>query len=304
MGPLFLCNKRRDKVTDLRLANRNSSSLSSAMRLFALTTLVMIAFAANSVLNRLALTEAETGPAAFAAVRLASGAVFLWALVKLRSGDVPWTAPGRIWGTLALATYVLGFSFAYVTLDAGVGALILFGGVQITMFAGAVLARESIPVLRWIGAGVAFLGLVVLMAPTNSNAPGWSGIILMSAAALGWGVYSLLGRGSQDPLGSTTANFVLALPIGMLCFAVLPQGISAGGLLLAIVSGAVTSGAGYALWYAILPRLEASVAAVAQLSVPIIAAAGGVFLLQEPVSIRFVVSAALVLGGILVSMRR
>lgn len=275
------------------------------MRLFLSTTLVMIAFAANSVLNRMALLGDGTGPAAFALIRLVSGALFLLALAYgRRGGGVDWRAPRRLWGAATLAVYVLGFSFAYVTLPAGVGALILFGGVQITMFLGAVLAGEPVPALRWIGSGVAFGGLAVLLWPGAGTETDLAGALLMAAAAAGWGVYSLLGRGGADPLGATAANFALAVPAGLLAFVLLPGGIGWRGAALAAASGAVTSGAGYALWYAVLPRLAASVAAVAQLSVPVIAVAGGVLLLGEAVGLRLVVAAALVLAGIAVSLRR
>lgn len=274
------------------------------MRLILLTSLTMMAFAANSVLNRMALVGDLTGPASFALIRLASGAGFLLLLAGFRSGrKVPWRAPGRLWGVLMLTLYVLGFSFAYVSLETGVGALILFGGVQITMFAGALIARENVPLARWTGAAIAFGGLVVLLWPAGGIAPDPAGAVLMVGAAVGWGVYSLLGRGVSDPLGSTAANFALALPIGMAVFAIFPGEIALKGAMLAVISGAVTSGAGYALWYSVLPRLAASVAAVAQLTVPVIAVAGGLVFLGEPVSLRFVIAAVLVLAGIAVSLK-
>jgi len=264
----------------------------------------MIAFAANSVINRMALVDGDTGPAAFALIRLASGAVFLFVLASWQGGGVAWRAPRRLWGAAMLALYVLGFSFAYVSLAAGVGALILFGGVQITMFAGAILGREEISQARWLGAVIAFFGLVVLLWPQAGVLPNVAGVALMAAAAVGWGVYSLLGRGVADPVGATAANFALALPVGLLVFALLPDGVAARGALLAVLSGAITSGAGYALWYSILPQLAASAAAVAQLTVPVIAAAGGLMLLGEPVTARFAVAALLVLGGVAISLRR
>jgi drug/metabolite transporter (DMT)-like permease len=274
------------------------------MRLIFLTTLVMIAFAANSVLNRMALVGDATGPAAFALIRLGAGAVFLLGLARLQGGGIAWRAPGRLWGAATLALYVLGFSFAYVTLNAGVGALILFGCVQITMFVGALVAREQVPLARWIGAAIAFGGLLVLLWPQGGAVPDASGAALMAAAAVGWGVYSLLGRGSGNALGSTAANFALALPAGVLVFALLPDTVTARGATLAVISGAITSGAGYALWYTVLPRLAASVAAVAQLTVPVIAAAAGLALLGEPLTARFAIAAVLVLGGVVYSLRR
>jgi len=274
------------------------------MRLVLFTGLVMIAFAANSVLNRMALVGAETGPAAFALVRLGAGAVMLVVLANLRAGIIPWRAPGRVWGVAALALYVIGFSFAYVTLETGTGALILFGGVQITMFFGAVWMKEDMPPARWIGAIIAFAGLIVLLWPAGGAVPDIFGAVLMAAAALGWGVYSLLGRGGSNPLGATAANFALALPIGAICFLLLPDNLSLAGGVLAVISGAVTSGVGYALWYMALPKLAASVASVAQLSVPLIAVAGGLVFLGEPLSLRFLIAALLVLSGVVVSLRR
>jgi len=269
------------------------------MRLFLLTALTMLAFAANSILNRMALEDGMTGPAAFAAIRLVSGALCLWLLVAWRSGRLrPVWHPG---GAASLALYVLGFSFAYVTLPAGVGALILFGGVQITMFAGALLLREAVPARRWAGAALAFGGLVWLLWPAGGAAPDPVGAVLMAAAALGWGIYSLLGRGATDPLGATAGNFVFAAPLGLILLALLPDTATTQGAVLAVISGAVTSGCGYALWYAVLPRLGSARAAVAQLCVPVIAAAGGLLLLGEGVSLRFALASLLVLGGVLLA---
>jgi len=278
------------------------------MRLVALTVLTMVAFAANSVLNRLALETGDTGPASFAAIRLVSGVVMLAGLVLWRDkgtavmrGAVGWQGPA------SLALYVLGFSFAYVMLDAGVGALILFGGVQITMFTGALLAREEIPLNRWIGAALAFGGLVWLMWPrqgASDIAPDGIGAGLMALAALGWGVYSLIGRRAGDPLAATATNFALAAPVGLLVWALVPDGASWQGVGLAMTSGMVTSGLGYALWYRVLPGLPAAVAAIAQLSVPVIAMAGGVAFLGEAPGIRFVLAASLVMGGVFVSLLR
>jgi drug/metabolite transporter (DMT)-like permease len=266
------------------------------MRLFLLTALTMLAFAANSILNRMALEDGATGPAAFAAIRLASGALCLWLLVGARRGG--WRPRLDPAGAGSLALYVLGFSFAYVSLPAGVGALILFGGVQITMFAGALILREVVPPRRWAGAGLAMCGLAWLLWPAGATAPDPLGAALMAAAALGWGIYSLLGRGATDPLRATAGNFILATPLGLILFVLLPDGATAQGVVLAILSGAVTSGCGYALWYAVLPALGPSRAAVAQLCVPVIAALGGLALLGEGLSLRFILASALVLGGV------
>lgn len=277
------------------------------MRLTLLTTLAMIAFAANSVLNRLALVDAGMGPAAFAVTRLAAGAVVLGVLVWGRDGGVNPALRASLKGVagpLSLALYMLGFSFAYVSLPAGIGALILFGGVQVTMFAGAVILREAVPPQRWLGAVLAFGGLVWLLWPGGGAAPSLAGGLLMAAAALGWGIYSLMGREAEDALGSTAVNFLLAAPLGLLAFAILPDQITTRGVVLAILSGGVTSGLGYALWYQIVPHLGSTRAAVAQLSVPVIAMAGGMVFLSEALSLRFVIASLFVLSGVVVSMRR
>lgn len=273
------------------------------MKLFLLTSLTMVAFAANSILNRFALADAAIDPASFAALRVASGALVLWGLVALRQRKWVLWSPKRPAGAVALATYMIGFSFAYISLGAAVGALILFGGVQVVMFAGAVLARERIGAMKSLGAAIAFAGLVWLLWPSGGAAPDLTGAGLMIAAAIGWGIYSLIGRGSADPTGDTAANFIFATPLALLAlFAVLPPVITPTGIALAIMSGVVMSGLGYALWYSVLPRLPSATAAIAQLSVPVIAALGGIVLLGEAVSLRFLVSSALVLGGIAISL--
>lgn len=272
-------------------------------RVLGLLAVVMTAFAANSILNRLALTATDTGPASFAALRLASGALVLGLLVLLRDGGSAGLR-ARL-GTLAslrpagaLLLYVLGFSFAYLSLDAGAGALILFGGVQVTMFAGALIAGERLSGQRWVGAAVAFAGLLWLLWPEGASAPPLTGALLMLAAAVGWGAYSLIGRGVRDPMGVTAVSFMLAAPVALLLWAVLRDGTDFPGLVLALLSGGLTSGLGYALWYRVLPQLEASAAGVAQLTVPIIAALAGVALLGEPLTLRFALASLLVLGGV------
>jgi drug/metabolite transporter (DMT)-like permease len=273
------------------------------MRLILLTAVAMCAFAANSVLNRMAVGPGLIDPLGFALVRLAAGAVVLAGLLGLRqwrTGQGPWPGwAGRGAGVLGLLVYLIGFSLAYVALDAGIGALILFGMVQITMFAGALMAGETVPGRRWAGAGLAFGGLVLLLWPGAEGEVSLWHAGLMAGAGAGWGLYSLAGRGARDPVAATAANFVLGLPV-MLC--VLPwvpwTGVAAAGLWLAVLSGAVTSAMGYALWYALVPQLGAARAAVAQLCVPVIAAGAGLVLLDEPVGLRFLLAAGLVLGGV------
>lgn len=276
------------------------------MQLFLLTALTMVAFAANSILNRAAVDGAGVDPLVFALIRVAGGVVMLWLLVFLRKGARVRLTRARVWGAATLALYMLGFSLAYLTLNAGLGALILFGGVQITMFAGAVIERQAIAPRRWAGALIAFAGLVYLLWPGADARVDTTGALLMAAAALGWGLYSLHGRGAADALGDTAGNFLLCLPV-VAIGAIFASGydISAAGLLLALASGAITSGMGYALWYRVLPRLDASTAAIAQLSVPVIAVAAGALLLGEAPTAKLVLSGAIVLGGIaLATVRR
>lgn len=268
------------------------------MRLFVLTALTMVAFAANSVLNRFALADGAMGPASFAAVRLLAGAAVLAALVAARRAARPRLGARTVAGVLGLSAYMLGFSYAYVTLDTGVGALILFGGVQVALFAAALALGERVGPARWLGMAIALAGLAVLLWPAGTLRPDVLGAGLMATAALGWSVYTLAGRGETDPLGATAVNFVLAAPLGVLAALLWPDGASVRGVVLAAVSGGATSGLGYALWYHVLPRLETTVAAVAQLTAPVIAAAGGIALLGEPLTLRFALATLSVLGGV------
>lgn len=267
-------------------------------RLIVLTTLTMVAFAANSLLNRAALVGGDTGPAAFAALRLISGAICLSALVAMRGGLPRLWGRQRAIGAGSLALYVLGFSFAYVALDAGVGALILFGMVQLTMFGGALAGGDRPHPARWIGSCLALIGLAGLVWPGAAAAPPLLAAALMAAAGLGWGIYSLAGRGATDPLKETAANFLCASPLALLLWLAFPDGLTAEGAVLAVVSGALTSGLGYALWYSLLPRLEATVAALTQLTVPVTAVAGGALFLAEPLTLRVALTSAVILGGV------
>lgn len=282
------------------------------MRLAVLTALVMLAFAGNSVLNRLAVGQNLIAPLGFALWRVVAGAAVLAGLVWLRwwfKGGQVWPQNrGRIAGVLGLLVYLIGFSMAYQGLTAGAGALTLFGVVQITMFVGAVLGREKIPMRRWLGAATAFGGLALLLAPAASGAIDPRAALAMSFAGLGWGVYSLAGRGQTDALGATAANFLLVAPALVAITLFMPHltpasPMSPSGLALAVLSGAITSGLGYALWYQILPELGASRAAVAQLTVPLIAAAAGTAVLGESVGWRFAAASVLVLGGVVLAMR-
>ncbi len=275
------------------------------MRLFLLTSLTMCAFAANSLLNRLAVGSGAADPASFAVIRVLSGAAMLAFLVILRGGAIPFLDRARVAGATALALYMVGFSLAYLTLDAGLGALILFGVVQITMFVLAAAWGNPASVRQIAGATVAFLGLAWVLWPSGSWSTDLTGAALMVAAGIGWAIYTLSGRGATDALAATAANFCLCLPLVAILLPVspVPLAINPLGVALAVVSGAVTSGLGYALWYRLLPHLDTGVAAIVQLSVPVIALVGGVVLLGETATLRLLMGAVLVLGGIAMALR-
>lgn len=269
------------------------------MKPFMLTALTMMAFAANSLLNRAALAEEIIGPGKFAGIRVASGVIMLLFLLALRDRQIPRPALPNWRGIAGLSAYMLGFSYAYVSLDAGLGALILFGGVQITMFAGGVLSGEKPPMVRWMGMTLSMSGLALLFWPSDYGTLHLGAYALMTIAALGWGVYSLIGRTVDDPLHATAWNFTYSLPIAIAALWIIPdaQAASLSGVILAVISGAVTSGLGYALWYSVLPRLGATIGALSQLSVPVIALGLGALLLNEDVTLKGAISSVLVLGG-------
>lgn len=276
------------------------------MRLFLLTTLTMCAFAANSILNRLAVDSGAADPAGFAVARVFAGALVLALLVLAQRERLPLINQRRIVGAGSLSLYMIGFSLAYITLDAGLGALILFGVVQISMF-GFTAVTGAAPTLRQLaGAGIALMGLTYVLWPTGAVQVDGKGAVLMTLAGVGWAAYSLAGRSEPNALSGTAANFVVALPITGL--ALLATGadwhMTASGYALAFLSGGVTSGLGYALWYRVLPQLSPAIAAVVQLSVPIIAIAAGVLLLREQASFGLLLGAALVLGGIALAVAR
>ncbi len=275
------------------------STRTAAWRTAALTAVSMLAFAANSVLCRMALEPPSAiDPTSFGSIRLVAGAIVLAFLARSRAGRSraarpDWTA------AVMLFAYVACFSFAYRLLTAGTGALILFGAVQLTMFGAGLHAGERFGALAWSGFGLAVIGMVYLASP-GVAAPAPGGAALMAAAGIGWGVYSLRGRHAVDPLQSTAANFLRAAPLAL----VLSLGFAGDfhctlrGATLALVSGAVTSGLGYVVWYAALRGLTAMRAAAVQLSVPPVAAFGGVLLLSEAVTLHLVAASVAVLGGV------
>ena len=280
------------------------------MRLLLLTSLTMIAFAANSVLTRAGVAGAGMSVELFGLIRLGSGALILLGLCVATGRKVQLFSLRRALGVLGLVLYIIGFTEAYLGMDAGLGALVLFGTVQVTMFAGAVVLRETLPRLRVLGALVALAGLIYLVWPWQEIARSQINLAMMIVAGLGWGLYSLAGKGSADSLADTAANFLLASVVLPLIFLVLgdapvsmEQVFNGGrGLWLAVVSGAVASGLGYALWYRVLPDLPSSVAAVVQLTVPPIALLGGVIFLGEALTAKFAIAALVILGGVALSV--
>ncbi|MEM6665706.1 MAG: DMT family transporter [Pseudomonadota bacterium] len=264
----------------------------------------MVAFAGNSILNRLALLDGAIAPGQFAVIRVVTGVLVLVALLVLRDRVLPRPARPDVVAVAGLTVYMLGFSFAYLSMDAGLGALVLFGGVQITMFAGALLEGEKPPLQRWAGMVLAVLGLAVLTIPSGPVAVAPSALMLMSLAALGWGIYSLAGRRARDPIAATGWNFLYCLPFVALAWLLLPDATEASptGIFLAMLSGGVTSALGYALWYSLLPELGATKGALAQLSVPAIALVLGALFLGETIAMAALVAAAMILGGIAVGL--
>jgi drug/metabolite transporter (DMT)-like permease len=273
----------------------------ATLRTWLLTLVAMVAFAANSLLCRLALQSATIDAASFSSIRLASGALTLAVLVRLKAG--PASRAGDWLAAAMLFAYVAFFSFAYLSLSAGTGALILFGAVQLTMFSAGLRAGETFRPMAWLGFVLALGGLVLLVSP-GLTAPSPLGATLMATAGVAWGLYTLRGRGVADPLASTAGNFLRATPMALaLSLLLLPRAqLGPTGVALAIASGALTSGVGYVIWYAALRGLSALRAATVQLSVPPIAALGGALLLAEAITPRLLVASVTILGGVVLAL--
>lgn len=267
------------------------------VRLFTLTSLAMLAFAGNSLLCRLALKHTTIDAGSFTLIRLIAGAAMLWLVVRVRGGA---PAGGGNWpSALALFAYAAGFSFAYVSLTAATGALLLFGAVQATMLGHGIWAGERLSRRQLLGLLFALGGMVGLLLP-GLAAPPLTGALLMLGAGLAWGVYSLRGKGAGDPTRVTAGNFARTIPIAAILslLTLNRSAIDAAGLGYALASGALASGLGYAIWYTALPALKATSAATVQLSVPAIAAIGGIAFLGEPMTWRLFGASFAILGGI------
>ena len=285
-----------------RILSRSSRYI--ATRTVLLTVVAMGAFAANSLLCRLALGQELIDAATFTTVRVISGAVSLSLIAAFRRrthdrGTADWRAAAMLF------TYMAFFSFAYLSLSAGTGALILFGAVQLTMFIFALRQGEHFPLLSWAGLTLAILGLIYLVSPGVTAPDPW-GAVLMAIAGIAWGFYSLLGRDAADPLEATARNFVYSVPLVLVVslFYLDDFSSSSNGLALAVASGAITSGGGYVIWYAALRGLTATRAATVQLSVPAIAAFGGIVMLSEEITLRLLLASAATLGGVAIVLAR
>ncbi|HBH88902.1 DMT family transporter [Ponticaulis sp.] len=277
----------------------------STLRILLLGSLAMIAFAANSVLARFALVDGASGAWSFTLIRLISGALALALMVRLKVKST-----GSWKGAASLLIYVAGFSYAYLALGAGFGALVLFAVVQFTMVGWAMKSGERLSALQWAGLIAAFGALVWLLSPSLSAPSSGLAILSMMAAGMGWGAYSLIGRSSKAPTHDTSGNFLraslIALLLTPLVFVTHPEAMPGNtAIAAALASGIITSGIGYAIWYGVLPALGRAQAGILQLTVPAIAALGGVLFLSEPLTLRLALSAAVILGGVgLATLRR
>lgn len=296
-------------ISQSTLRSSTSKAADSLLKTCLLTVLAIIAFAANSVLSRLALAEEAIDAASFTAVRLITGALVLLIIVSVKSLShnqsinllkVVKPVSGSWFASIMLFIYAVTFSYAYITMDTGTGALILFGSVQLTMIAISLLFGTRLYLAEWVGVLMAFSGLIYLVLPDVSS-PSFNGFILMTLSGVAWGVYTLKGRHSQAPIMDTAYNFARTLPLVLVLIIVAFDSLhfTYQGIILAAIAGGLTSAIGYSIWYIALKGLSATQAAVIQLSVPIIAAIGGVIFVAEPITYRLMISSLVVLGGIL-----
>jgi drug/metabolite transporter (DMT)-like permease len=265
-----------------------------------LTVLALIAFAANSVLCRLALGNGFIDASSFTIIRLLSGAIALFIILSVKGNNTGVSSKGSWFASFMLFTYAITFSYAYLSVDTGTGALILFGTVQITMILLSLISGTRLHISEWAGISIAFTGFIYLIMPSIST-PSINGFILMAVSGISWAIYTLKGRSSKNPLMDTTYNFLRTIPfVVILAFLTMKNiSYSSEGVILAVLSGAITSGVGYTIWYIALRGLSSTQAAVIQLAVPVIAAIGGVVFVSEIITYRLIISTSIVLGGIL-----
>lgn len=274
------------------------------MRIFLLTTITMIAFGANSIFGRVALEGEAIDPSSYSFIRLLSGAIMLAILVVFSSGvSKKNLGHGNLISAFCLFAYAAAFSFSYVNIETGVGALILFACVQATMIGWSLYKGDRPSLFEWLGIMIAFAAFIWLVSP-GLEAPDPLAAAMMAISGIAWGAYSLRGKSASDPLKATAGNFMLSVPMGLalLLITLSINQITTYGVILAIASGAITSGMGYALWYRVLPKLTATRASIVQLTVPVVAGIGGLVFLAEPLTFRFVLASALILGGVAISI--
>jgi drug/metabolite transporter (DMT)-like permease len=308
VGPTL---EKMNKVLKEKIESKTSLLSKESLKLFSmkistgiLCFFTMVAFAANSVLCRMALKETSISPLEFTAVRLISGSLILLPIIIWKKGFKELDTLLSIKKAIPLFSYALFFSLAYIKMGAGVGALILFAAVQITMIGVSSFLGNRLNKIEWIGFFMAFGGLVYLLIP-GVSAPPIVSALLMLLAGVSWGVYSLLGKGVSDPILATAKNFLFAAPLAVILFFFIKESFSftGKGFLLAILSGTVTSGPGYVLWYLTLRKITTTIASIVQLSVPVIAAFGGVFFISEKISFRLLVSTFFIFGGIFMTIK-
>lgn len=271
----------------------------SRVRIIVLTVLAMVAFAGNSLLCRAALKQTEIDAASFTSIRLLSGVIILWLLVSLRGKKASNEGQGNWLSAVALFIYAAGFSFAYISLETGAGALILFGAVQATMIGYGLYTGERLNKRQSVGLILAFAGIIALILP-GLSAPPLMGSLVMLVAGVAWGVYSIRGKGTGDPTLISAGNFLRTIPFVVILTVITlnNQSLDAAGIAYAVSSGALASGLGYAIWYAVLPSLKSTIASTVQLSVPVIAALAGIIFLSEPITVRFTLASIALLGGV------
>lgn len=271
------------------------------VNLFLLTLFALVAFAGNSLLCRLALKETQIDAASFNTIRLVSGALVLTLIVVFQNARKVTLTPSKhsLLSALSLFVYAAGFTFAYIDLSAATGALLLFGSVQLTMLSYAIYSGERLSLTQTLGLALALLGLLFLLLP-ESTAPSITEAVLMMLAGIAWGAYSILGKYSSEPTKTAAQSFVFSLPLTLMLSLILLEQISLDltGAIYAVVSGAVTSGLGYAIWYRVLPFLKSTVAASAQLSVPPLTAIGGALFIGESITLELMASTLAIIGGI------
>ena len=269
---------------------------------YSLVLLTMLAFSGNTLLTRAALASYNMDPELVLLLRVSAGAITLLLICYLKKYSLKILSNLHLKTAVALSLYLVSFSYAFTGLETGIGVLIQFGVVQLVMFASSFLSDQKVPKNKTIGAIIAFTGLIYLLWPSGDFTINLTSSVLMAIAGMAWGIYSVLGKKAASAIAATTASFLISTPICLIFVLLLPYNPdfswSNTGALLAIASGSVTSGIGYALWYYVLPKIPSTNAAVSQLSVPLIAAGGGMIFMQELITLKFVLSCVLVLGGI------